>query len=57
METPILLGDEEDKEKMPLTTTTPVSERPNQPLAVLQSRAFGKKIENVPDYVHRKLFQ
>ena len=52
---PIVLDEEQDKEKAP--PTTPVSERPTEPPKLLRSRAFGARIENVPDYVYRKLFQ
>ena len=51
-ENPILL-DEEDKNSPP---TTPVSERPTRPAAMLRSRPFGTRIENVPDYVYRNSF-
>ena len=55
VENPILLDDEEeDKENAP---TTPVSERPTEPPRLQRSRAFGARIENVPDYVYRNLFQ
>ena len=51
---PILLDDEEeDKENV----TTPVSERPTEPPRLLRSRAFGARLENVPDYVYRNLFE
>ena len=56
-ENPILLDEEEDKENSPPTTTTPVSERPTQPPALLRTRPIGTRIENVPNYVFRKLFQ
>ena len=52
-ENPILLDEEEDKESSP-PTTTPVTERPTRPPALLRSRPFGTRIENVPDYVYRK---
>ena len=55
-ENPILLDEEEDKKNSPLTTT-PVTERPARPPALLRSRPFGTRIENVPDYVYRNLFQ
>ena len=54
-ENPILL-DEEDKENSP-PPTTPFSERQRRPPTLLRSRRFGARIENVPDYVYRKLFQ
>ena len=53
--TPIVLDGEEDKENAP--PTTPVSERPTKPPRLLRSRPFGARIENVPDYVYRNLFQ
>ena len=56
-EVPILLDEEEDKENSPPTTTTPVSERPTSPSALLRSRPLGTRVENVPDYVYRNLFQ
>ena len=51
----IVLDEEEDKENS-APTTTPVSERPPEPPRLLRSRAFGARIENVPDYVY-SLFQ
>ena len=51
VENPIVL---EDKENAP---TTPVSERPTEPPRLQRSRAFGARIENVPDYVYRNLFE
>ena len=54
-ENPIVLDEEEDKENAP-PTTTPVSERPTEPPRLLRSRAFGARIENVPDYGYRNLF-
>ena len=56
-ENPILLNEEEDKENSPAPATTPVSERPTQPPALLISRPFGARIENIPNYVYRNLFQ
>ena len=55
-ENPILLDEEEEKENSP-PPTTPVSETPTRPSALLRSRPFGTRIENVPDYVYRHLFQ
>ena len=54
VEDPIVLDEEEDKENAP---TTPESVRPNEPPRLQRSRAFGSRIENVPDYVYRNLFQ
>ena len=56
-ENPILLGEEEDKENSPPSTTTPVSERPTRPPALLRSRPLGSRKEYFPDYVYRNLFQ
>ena len=55
VENPIVLDEEQDKENAP--PTTPVSERPTELPRLLRSRAFGARIENVPDYVYRNLFQ
>ena len=55
VENPIVLDEEQDKENAP--PTTPVSERPTEPPRLLRSRAFGTRIETVPDYVYRNLFQ
>ena len=52
----ILLDEEEEKENSP-PPTTPVSERPTRPLALLRGRPFGTRIESVPDYVYRNLFR
>ena len=55
VENPIVLDvEEEDKENAP---TTPVSERPTEPPRLMRSRPFGARIENVPDYVYRNLFE
>ena len=48
---PILLCEEEDEENSPPPSTTPVSERRTRILALLKSRPFGRRIENVPNYV------
>ena len=55
IENPIVLDEEQDKENAPPTTL--VSERPSEPPRLLRSRAFGARIENVPNYVYRSLFQ
>ena len=55
-ENPILLDEEEGKKYSPPTTTT-VAERPTRPPALLRSRPFGTRVEKVPDYVCKKLFQ
>ena len=56
-ENPILLDEEEDKENSPSPATTPVSERPRQPPALLGSCPFGTRIEKVPNIVYICLFQ
>ena len=55
-ENPIVLDEEEDKENAP-PPTTPESVRPTEPPRLQRSRAFGARIENIPDYVFRNLFQ
>ena len=53
---PIIVDDEEDKESSaPITSTTPESERPSEPLRILKSRPFGNRLENVPS-INRILF-
>ena len=53
---PILLDEEEDKENVLPPPTTPESVRPTEPPRLQRSRAFGARMENVPDYVFRNLF-
>ena len=55
VENPIVLDEEEDKENAP--PSTPESVRPTEPPRLQRSRAFGARMENVPDYVFRNLFQ
>ena len=55
VENPIVLEEEEDKEKTP-PPKTPESVRPTEPPRLQRSRAFGARMENVPDYVFRNLF-
>ena len=52
----IKLDEEEDKENVP-PPTTPESVRPTEPPRLQRSRAFGAGMENVREYVFRKLFQ
>ena len=56
-ENPILLDEEEDKEKSSPLPTTPVYARPTRPPALLRFCPSGRRIENVPDYVYKNLFQ
>ena len=58
VENPIVLDAEEDKENVPPSApSTHVFEGPTEPPRTLRIRAFGARIENVPDYVCRTLFQ
>ena len=56
VENPIVLDEEEEKENAP-PPTTPESVRPTEPPRLQRSPAFTARIENVPNYVHRNLFQ
>ena len=56
VENPIVLDEEEDKENAP-PPSTPESVRPTDPPRLQRSCPFGTRIENVPDYVYRNLFQ
>ena len=55
IENPIVLDEEEDKENTPPPSTTE-SVRPTEPTRLQRSRAFGARMENVPDNVFRNLF-
>ena len=57
VENPIVFYEEEDKENAPPPPSTLESVRPTEPLRLQRSRAFGARMENVPDYVFRNLFQ
>ena len=56
VENPIALDEEEDKDAPP-PPSTPQSVRPTESPKLQRSRALGARIENVPDYVFRSLFQ
>ena len=56
-ENPIVLDEEEDKENAPPPPSIPESVRPTEPPRLQRNRAFGARMENVPDYVFRNLFQ
>ena len=56
VENPIVLDEEEDKENAPPPSTTE-SVRPTAPPRLQRSRPIGTRIEKVPDYVYRNLFQ
>ena len=55
VENPFVLDEEEDKKNAP-PSTTPESVRPTEPPRLQKSRAFGARMEIVPDYVFRNLF-
>ena len=55
VENSIVLDEDEDKENA--APSTPVSERPTEPPRFLRNRAFAARMENVPDFVYRNLFQ
>ena len=56
-EIPILVDEEYDKENFPPLPTTPVSGRPTQNTFWTKRPIFGTKIENVPDYFYKIMFQ
>ena len=57
VENPIVLDVEEDKENAPPPPSTSESVRPTEPPRLQKSCAFGARLENVPEYVFRTLFQ
>ena len=58
VENPIVLDEEEDRENTPPPPSTPESViRPKEPARLQRSRGFGARMENVPDYIFRNLFQ
>ena len=57
VQNPIVLDEEEDKENAAPLPSTPESVRPTEPLRLHRGRAFGARMENVPDDVFRNLFQ
>ena len=57
VENTIALDEEEDKENAVAPPSTPESVRPTEPPRLQRSRASGARMENVPDYVFRNLFQ
>ena len=56
VENPIVLVEKEDKENAPPPTTRE-SVRPTEPPRLQRSRAFGARMETVPEYVLRNMFQ
>ena len=57
VENPIVLDEEQETENSPLAPSIPESVRSTEPPRLQRSRPFGTRIENVPDYVYRSLFQ
>ena len=57
VENPIVLDEEEDKENSRPAPSTHASVRPTEPPRLQRSRPFGTRIESVPGYVYRNLFQ
>ena len=55
VENSIVLDEEEDKHNA-APSTTPKSVRSSEPPRLQRSRAFGARMENLPDYVFRNLF-
>ena len=56
VENPIVLDEEEDKENAHPPTTAE-SVKPTELPRLQRSHAFGARMENVPEYVFRNLFQ
>ena len=56
-ENPILNVEQVDRENSPPLPTTPVSERLTLPTVLMRKGPLGTKIENLPDYVHKNLFE
>ena len=56
VENPIVFDEEEDKENAPPPSTTE-SVRPTDPPRLQRSQASGARMENVPVYIFRNLFQ
>ena len=57
LEDPIVLDEWENKENAAPPPLTSESVRPAEPPRLQRSRAFGARMEIVPDYVFRSLFQ
>ena len=56
VEDPIVLDEEIDKENA-APPSTPESVRPTEPPRLQTSRAFGARMEKLPDYAFKKLFE
>ena len=57
VENPIVMHGEEDKENAPPPPSTPESVRPMEPPRLQGSRTVGARVENVPYFLFRNLFQ
>ena len=57
IENPIALDEEEDKENVPPPPSKPESVGLMEPPRLQRSCAFGARVEIVPDYIIRNLFQ
>ena len=53
----IVLDEEENKENVSPLPSTPETVRPTETPRLQRSCAFGARVEHVPDYVFRNLFQ
>ena len=54
---PILVDKKEDKENSPPHPSTPISEGPTETPLLMRRRPCGTRVESVPDYVSRNLFE
>ena len=57
VENPFVLDEEEDNENSPRAPSTPESVRATDPPRLQRCRPFETRMEIVPHYVYRKLFQ
>ena len=57
VENPVVMDEEQDKGNSPPALSTPESVRPTEPPRLQRSCPFGTRIENVPDFVYRTLYQ
>ena len=57
VENPIVLDEEQHNENSPPAPSTAESVRPTEPPRLQRSRPFGTRIENIPDYLYRNMFQ
>ena len=57
VENPFVVDEEEDKENSPPPSSTPESLRRTESPRLQRIHPFGTRIEKVPDYIYRNLFQ